>query len=258
MDALDDFTSEMRTFDGASKRVFWNGDGPAVVLLTEMPGITPQVADAARRFVDAGFTVAMPDLFGEAGRPRSVGYLLASMAKGCVSKEFVALATGRTSPVTGWLRGLIGEAHRRAGVGRGVGVVGMCFTGGFALAVAVDPLVKVSVMSQPALPFALGAARKADIGLSPGDLRVVADRVAADEVCAIGLRFTADRSVPSERFRRLEDELGETFIAVEVDNSPGNPHGFSKQAHSVLTDEYRPGPTEDAFDLVVDHFTRRL
>ncbi len=258
MDPLDDFVSETLTFHGASKRVFWKGDGPAVVLLTEMPGITPQVADAGRRLVDAGFTVAMPDLFGEAGRPRSAGYLVNSMVRSCISKEFVVLATGRTSPVTGWLRDLINESYRRAGVGEGVGVVGMCFTGGFALAVAVDPLVRVSVMSQPALPLALGAARKADIGLSPADLHVVADRAAADEVCAIGLRFTADRGVPSERFRRLERELGEAFIGVEIDSSPGNPHGFSKQAHSVLTDEYRPGPTAAAFDLVVDHLSQRL
>lgn len=258
MDDLSDFAAESLTFDGATKRVFWKGEGPAVVLLTEIPGITPGVADCARRFVDAGYSVAMPDLFGEAGKPPSNRYIFSSLAKACVSKEFVAFATGRTSPVTTWLRALAGEAHGRAGTGVGVGVVGMCFTGGFALALAIDPLVRVSVMSQPALPLAIGAKRKRDIGLSPEDLRVVSERAAADEICAIGLRFTRDGSVPAERFRRLEAELGDGFIGVEIDSSPGNEHGFGKSAHSVLAEEYGPEPTTDAFAKVLDHFASRL
>lgn len=256
MDELTDFAAEQLAFGGEEKRVFWKGQGPAVVLMTEMPGITPEVADCARRFVDAGFTIAMPDLFGQAGRPRSTGYLVSSLAKACISREFVAFAVGRTSPVTTWLRQLVAEAHRRAGAG--VGVVGMCFTGGFALALAVDPTVKVAVMSQPALPMAIGAKRKADVGLSPEDLQVAAGRVAADEVCAIGLRFTGDAGVPADRFRRLERELGERFIGVELDSSPGNPHGFPKAAHSVLTDEYGPEPTVAAFEMIVDHLNQRL
>lgn len=256
MDELADFTVEDLEFAGSSKRVYWKGDGPAVVLLTEMPGITPKVADCGRRFVDAGYSVAMPDLFGTPGRPVSNGYLARSLVKACVSSEFVCLATAKSSPVTDWLRGLVGEAHRRAG--RGVGVVGMCFTGGFALGLAIDPLVQVSVLSQPALPLAIGRARGSDLGLSPDDLKVISDRVADDDLCAIGLRFSEDSSVPAGRFRRLEAELGENFIGVEIDSSAGNDHGFAKNAHSVLAEEYGPKPTTDAFQLILDHFGRRL
>lgn len=256
-----DFTSDAFTADGKTKRVFWRGAGPAVVVMTEMPGITPEVADFARRVADAGHTVALPDLFGEAGRHESNGYIAKSLVKGCVSREFVAFATEKTSPVTTWLRALVGEAHRRAGGDRGVGVVGMCFTGGFALALAVDPLVKVGVLSQPSLPLPISKKRRGDLGLSPADLEVVTERAAADDVCAIGLRFTADPVVRTERFERLRRELGDAFIGVEIDSSPGNEHGFAKQAHSVLTAEYRdePGfPTKEAHDLVLRHFAERL
>lgn len=262
-DTLEDFTKESHTFDGATKDVYWQGDGPAVVVMTEMPGISPSVADFARRLVAEGFSVALPDLFGEAGREVSNGYILKSMLKGCVSKEFVSFATGKTSPVISWMRGLVAEAHARSGVGpdRGVGVVGMCFTGGFSLALAVDPLVSVGVLSQPSLPLALGKTRRRDLGLSPEDLRAVAERANAGDVCAIGLRFTADPLVRAERFQALEELLGDAFVGVEIDSSKNNPHGFERQAHSVLTEEYRdePGfPTNDAHQLVVDHFKDRI
>jgi len=256
-----DFTAEAFTHNNKTKTVYWKGTGPAVVIMTEMPGITPDVADFARRVVDAGYTVALPDLFGEAGKEVSGRYIGESIIKGCVSKEFVTFATGKTSPVVGWIRGLVCEAHARAGGDRGVGVVGMCFTGGFALAVAVDPLVKVGVLSQPSLPFGVGKKRQADLGLDAQDLAMVAERVRADDLCAIALRFTTDPLVRASRFERLREELGEAFIAVEIDSSPDNPSGYDSKAHSVLTTEWtdQPGtPTYAAHDLVLQHFGERL
>ena len=260
-ETFSDFTKETFTSDGETKDVYWQGSGPAVVIMTEMPGITPNVAAFARRVVAAGYTVALPDLFGEAGREESNGYIFKSMAKGCVSKEFVAFAREKTSPVVTWMRALVAEAHQRAGGDRGVGVVGMCFTGGFALALAVDPLVTVPVMSQPSLPLPLTKSHRADLGMSNDDLAVVVERARADEICAVGLRFTNDPVVPKERFERLRAELGDAFIGVEIDSSPDNPHGFEKQAHSVLTTEWRDEagfPTAEAHDLVLQHFAARL
>lgn len=259
---LGDFTLDSFTSASSSKHVYWKGSGPAVVIMTEMPGITPEVAAFARRVVDAGHLVALPDLFGEPGREVSNAYIARSMVKGCISREFVAFATGKTSPVVEWIRALVREAHRRANQpDRGVGVVGMCFTGGFALAVATEPLVRVPVLSQPSLPLPVSPKHRRDLGLSPDDLSVVRDRAAADEICAIGLRFTNDPIVPADRFASLRRQLGDAFIGVEIDSSPGNPHGFAKMAHSVLTEEYRdePGsPTKDAHDLVLQHFAARL
>ncbi len=262
-DELSDFSTESHTFDGETKTVYWQGSGPAVVIMTEMPGISPAVAAFARRVVAEGFSVALPDLFGEPGREVSNGYIAKSMIKGCVSKEFVAFATGKTSPVIGWMRGLVAEAHERSGVGpeRGVGVVGMCFTGGFSLALAVDPLVSVGVMSQPSLPLAVGKKRAADLGLDAADLKVVSERATAEEVCVIGLRFTGDPLVKRSRFQALEATLGDAFIGVEIDSSSDNPHGFARQAHIVPPEEYKDEegfPTKDAHDLVLQHFNERL
>lgn len=260
-DALSDFTSGPFSHNGETRTVYWKGSGPAVVVMSEIPGITPEVANFARRVVDEGFSVAMPVLFGDPGREPSTGYMLKSIARACVAKEFVALATNKTAPVTEWLRGLVAEAHQRAGVGEGVGVVGMCFTGGFGLALAVDPLVQVPVLSQPSMPFGLTGKQKKDMGIAPADLTVVQERVAQEDLCVIGLRFTGDPLVPSERFARYRETLGEGFLAVEIDSSSGNQHGIDKKAHSVLTEEYRDvegHPTLDAHRLVIDHFKERL
>ena len=257
-DALTDFDKEAMSFDGRSKDVYVQGSGPAVVVMTEIPGITPEVADFGRRVVAAGFTVFMPDLFGTPGKEFSNGYALRSIVRACVSREFVAFAKGKTSPVSTWLRGLIGEAHTRCG-GKGVGLVGMCFTGGFSLGLAVDPLVQVPVMSQPSIPFPVTKGHRRDLGLSDDELRVVQDRIRDEDLCVIGLRFTGDPLVPAERFERLRAELGDGFIGVEIDSSEGNEHDYPKDAHSVLTKEYREsGPTKDANDLVIEHFQAKL
>jgi len=259
MDPLDDFRSVSFRQDNTSKLVYWLGQGPAVLVLSEMPGITPRVADFARRIVAAGYTAVMPSLFGVDGKPPSNGYLAASGSKGCVSREFVAFATGKSSPITTWLRALAAHAHHECG-GPGVGVVGMCFSGGFALAMMVDERVLVPVLSQPAMPLPVGAARKRDLSVSADELRIVKERTAAG-ACVIGLRFTHDPLVPVERFDRLRAELGDGFIGIEIDSAPGNEHGFAKDAHSVLTEEFsdEPGhPTHDAFELVLEHLRRKL
>jgi dienelactone hydrolase len=258
-DPLEDFTRGEFTHDGKTRTVFRKGEGPAVVVISEMPGITPAVAGFARRVADLGLTAVMPHVFGQPGRPMSVGYTLTSMPPACVSREFACFATGKASPITVWLRALARDAHEQGG-GPGVGVVGMCFTGGFALAMMVDDVVLAPVLSQPSLPFPLTRAHKRDLGISDADLARVKERV--DEgVCVIGLRFTADRTSPAERFQRLRDELGDGFIGVEIDSSPGNPHGNPRTAHSVLTHHLvdEPGhPTRVALDQVLAFFRDRL
>src|SRR3954447_16015556 len=162
---LDTFTKTKFTDKGDTKTVYRKGTGPGVVVMSEMPGITPNVAAFAQRVVDAGFTVAMPDMFGEAGREVSVPYVLNSITRACVSSEFSAWALNRTSPIIDWLRALARDLHSRCG-GPGVGAIGMCFTGNFALAMAVDDELLAPVLSQPSLPFAAGKRRKRALALS--------------------------------------------------------------------------------------------
>ena len=257
-DVLDAFTETQFTDKGETRTVYRAGSGPGVVVMSEMPGITPNVAGFAQRVVDAGFTVAMPCMFGETGRAPSVPYVLKSMTQGCISREFSNWALNRTSPIIEWLRALARDLHKECG-GPGVGAIGMCFTGGFALAMSVDDTMLAPVLSQPSLPFAVGKARKRALGLSDADLARVAER---EDLCLLAMRFTGDTRVPEERFAHLREVLGDRLIAIEIENRPGrNPHEIPKLAHSVVTEHLvdEPGhPTKDALDRVLLFFKERL
>jgi dienelactone hydrolase len=258
-DSLHDFERTSFTAERKARDVYRIGRGPGVVVISEMPGITPLVADFGRRVAREGFTAALPHLFGDPGRPMSAPYVARTLGWACVSREFAALARRRASPITSWLRAYARSLHEELG-GPGVGVVGMCFTGGFALAMMVDESVMAPVLSQPSLPFAVTRAHRRDLGISDGDLARVKQRV-DDGVCVLGLRFSHDRIVPAERFERLREELGDGFVAVEIDSGPGSPWGIRRSAHSVLTEDLvdEPGhPTRQALDRVLDLFRTRL
>jgi dienelactone hydrolase len=256
-DALDGFTATTFTHAGSTKDVYRAGAGPGIVVISEMPGITPNVAAFATRLVDAGFTVAMPSLFGTPGREVSMPYVLKSITQGCVSREFTTWALNRTSPVIDWLRALARDLHQQCG-GPGVGAIGMCFTGGFALAMAVDDEMMAPVLSQPSLPFPGGKARKRALGLSDADLARVAERA---DLCVLAMRFTGDRAVPKERFEHLRQVLGDRVVTIEIDSGAANAHGIPRMAHSVVTEHLvdEPGhPTREALDQVLAFFKDRL
>jgi dienelactone hydrolase len=247
------------TYDGATRTVFKGGAGPAVIVMHEVPGLYPAVVEFARRVIAAGFTVYLPSLLGTPGKPMGVADNLSSIARACVAREFSTWATGKTSPIVSWLRALAGDAHAECG-GPGVGAVGMCLTGGFALAMMVDDVVVAPVLSQPSLPFPISRRHRRDLGIDDATLARVKQR-AAQGACVMGLRFTGDPMVPAARFARLRDELGDNFLAVEIDSSIGNPHGIPRTAHSVLTLHFvdEPGhPTRVATDRVLEFFRDRL
>jgi dienelactone hydrolase len=257
---LGDYDQEPFTFEGKTRVIYRRGTGPAVVVMAEIPGITPRVVEFADRVVELGCTAVLPHLFGNPGQPATPLVSARRAAWGCVSREFTTWAVGRTSPVTLWLRELARQEHKRCG-GPGVGAVGMCFTGGFALAMMVDESVVAPVLSQPSLPFPVSRRHRRDLGVSRDDLAAVKRRVAADSVEVLGLRFTCDRLAPAARFRQLRKELGDAFVGVEIDSSASNPHGIPRSAHSVLTEHLvdKPGnPTHDALHQVLDLFRRKL
>lgn len=212
-----------------------------MIVIHEMPGLTEGVIRFGQEVVDAGFTVLMPHLFGKVGAPWRGRDCVPAFGEVCVRREFTLLATGRTAPIATWLRSLARDAHAELG-GPGVGALGMCFTGGFALAMMVDAPVEAPVLAQPAAPFAVGATRAADLGLSAADLAEVKHRAVAG--CQVlGLRFREDGAVGT-RFTTLRRELGDAFIAVEFDG----------EGHSTLTEQRQP----DGVRRVLDFFTTRL
>lgn len=248
-----DFSHDRRTYE-----VFRGGSGPAVLVLHEIPGLHPGVIDFARRLIAAGYTVCLPSLYGRPAAPANGREVLRSLLQVCVAREFTKLAN-RTSPVVGWLRALAASAHRECG-GPGVGVVGMCFTGGFALATALETAVLASVMSQPVVPAPIGRRGRAALGLDAQDLSTITER-ANDGLRVLGLRFTNDRGCPPERFETLRATLGASFEGIEIDSSPGNAAGIAPSAHAVLTVSLvdDPGhPTRVALDRVLAFLAERL
>ena len=185
-----DFEQFQHTFLGDDHLVYRAGEGPPVLVLAEMPGITPTVADFARTVANAGMTVFLPHLFGTDGRERSPGYLAATLTKACVSRQFAALHSEVTAPATLWLRDLMRRACGWTGH-HGAGVVGMCFTGGFALAMLMEPELVAPVLSQPSLPIGFTKRAQADVHMDPGDLKDARLRVERDGVDILGPRRCA-------------------------------------------------------------------
>ncbi len=251
---IEGFSKQALTFHSTTREVFVGGSGPPIVVLHEVPGLHPGVVSFARRLTAAGFQVWMPSLFGTVLRPVGLRYTASSLRMACVSREFTTWALGRSSPIVQWLRALSAHAHEVSG-GQPVGAIGMCLTGGFALAMAVDEHLAAPVLSQPSCPFALTPARARSIDCSAEELDVVRQR----GVCVLGLRFTGDRMVPTSRFRFLRDTLGDRFEAFEIDSSLGS--GIKPWAHSVLGVDFvdEPGhPTVAALERVLGFFGEHL
>lgn len=241
--------------DGRYTRTVWRkGTGPAVIVMHEMPNLHPLVLRFADRVAAAGMTVFCPSLFGEDGRVPTKGYMLRQAVWTlCVRREFNAWANGRSSAIVDWLRALARRAHGECG-GRGVGAVGMCFTGGFALAMMTEPAVVAPVLSQPSLP--LGKAGAARIDASEDELACAARRLVDEDLTMMGLRFTSDKLVPEARFAMLKDRFGDRFRAIELDDADANP-ATPFDPHSVLTwhviDE-AGSRTRTAMDAVIGFF----
>jgi dienelactone hydrolase len=253
------FTTEAFSAGGATRTVYRAGEGPCVLVLSEMPGITPALLDFARLVVARGCSVVVPHLFGVDGEAPSPKAFRNTTLQVCVSREFTLFALNRTSRITTWLRALAHHEHERVG-GPGVGVVGMCLTGGFALAMMVDPIVVAPVLSQPSLPVGRSERRRRALGLSDRDLARAVERSTAGQ-CVLGARFTNDKLVPAERFASLRDALGDKFIGVEIDSSPTNRWGYPEDAHSVLTGNFFDDDTSPASQWrtrVLDFFATQL
>ncbi len=232
------------TSAGLTRPTYRRGEGPGVIVIHEIPGITPLVMKFANEVVDRGFTVIMPSLAGTPGKAPSNAYAMQQMAKVCIAREFTSFALNQTSPIIAWLRALARNLHQEVG-GPGVGAVGMCFSGGFALGMMVDDIMLAPVLSQPSMPLPIGKTRGADLNLSPDDAAAIAERAAAG--CQVlGLRFTGDKLV-GDRFSSLRELLGDAFIAIELPSSKSTDH-------SVLTEQR----DEASVSRVLDFFAEKL
>jgi hypothetical protein len=218
-DLLEDFERRAVTVMNKRKQVFVGGNGPAVIVMAELPGITPYVARFARWVRDAGFTVYMPNLFGDAGAPGgSVTTTVRAVVQICVSREFHLLRSHSSGPIADWLRGLAALALGEAG-GKGVGAVGR------------DELRAVRER------------------LDSDDLTVRAYRFRGDRICR-AQRFTAYQAALGDRFvpTVIEDEH------AREDTSKPKRHSVLTR-HLIDADGE---PTRQAVDDIIDFFAARL
>jgi dienelactone hydrolase len=255
-DPLDDFERRELELLGTKKVVFVSGKGPAVIVMAEMPGISPEVARFARFVRDAGFTVWMPNLFGDPGRPPTILRGIGTIARACVSREFRAFAANRSSPVIDWLRALAAHAHPLCG-GKGVGAIGMCFTGNFALSMMLEPAMLAPVLSQPSLPMNDAAG----MHIAPEELATVKARMQKEDLTVLAYRFAGDSFCKAQRFAAYEQALGDRFVGRVLADESANPNALMKNPHSVVTAHLidRAGePTRAAVDEILGFFKMRL
>jgi dienelactone hydrolase len=261
-DTLGDFVVRSVTLEAVTKKVYVAGSGPAVIVMAEMPGISPHVARFSRWVRDAGFTVYMPSLFGRDGAYPTVDEGVASFRAACVSAEFRAFAGNESSPVTHWLRSLARLAHEECG-GPGVGAIGMCFTGNFALTMTLDPSVIAPVLCQPSLPLD----NPGGLEISPEQLQAVRARLERDNLNVLAFRFDGDRFCTAQRFLAYSEALGSSFVdrvLPDMAANPNTPPFFDQivsSPHSVVTahliDEAGQ-PTIAAREEILEFFAMRL
>ncbi len=256
--AIPGFSTAPHTHLGETREVYRRGFGPAVIVMSEIPGITPQVAAFATTVADAGFSVWMPQLFGTPMKPISTGYLATSLARICIGREFSVLASNQSSPIVDWLRALAREAHEACG-GPGVGAIGMCLTGNFGLAMMLDAPVIAPVLSQPSLPAAIPGKRDA-LHVSAAEIAAAHDKIDNAGARILGLRFNGDFMCPAGRFKVLQREFGDAFEGLSLDPRHANPEGFGPP-HSVLTThliDEAGQPTRTALDRTLAFLREQL
>lgn len=230
--------------DGLEKTVYRRGEGPAVLLLHELPGLSQPCIAMGRRLADEGYTVYMPLLFGEPGGFYGARPLLWP----CLWREFGLLSRRRRRPVTDWLRALSRRAHEER-PGKGVGAIGMCMTGSFALALMLDERLIAPVLSQPSPP--VPPWRGGDHGLSAEEWDCARARSRQEGVPVLGFRFTGDPLCGPPRFAALQEGFGERFRPVEVEG----------KGHSVFTyhfDRLSPKDQERVWGELLGFLNARL
>ena len=231
---------------------------PAVIIIHEIPGITPQVLRFARWVRNAGFTVYLPSLFGNPGQPVDGAYSAVSIARCCIAREFHVLASDHHSPIVEWLKRLAAKVHGECG-GKGVGALGMCITGNFAMSMMIEPAVRAPVLCQPSLPFG----HKGGIHASCKDVVQVRDRLEREDLTVKGYRFKGDDYSKPERFDDYRAVLGDRFDGDQLDDKDAKKDGVSKNPHSVVTthlifDPVNGSVTMDKVREIIAFFKLRL
>ncbi|OYZ17065.1 MAG: dienelactone hydrolase [Sphingomonadales bacterium 28-64-96] len=253
---LSDYSLSNFTAGPYTRPVYRRGSGPAVIVIHEVPALHTLVIDFADRLAASGMTVICPSLFGTPGSvPTKAAAVKQLFLNICIRREFSAWNDGRSSPIVDWLRALAKQAHDECG-GPGVGAVGMCFTGGFALAMMTEPSVIAPVLSQPSLP--LRGAKTGSIDATPAEIACARARFEKEDLSLLALRYRSDALVPDARFRRYEREFPGRVETIELADEHART-GTGMAPHSVLTVHLPDdGPGKAAETRVIGFLRHRL
>ncbi len=220
--------------------------GAPVMVIQELPGIMPETLRLCDKLVEAGFRVYLPHLFGPLGKVSMLGNVARVF---CMRREFSLFAANKTSPIVTWLRALCVHIRKETGA-KGVGSIGMCLTGNFAISLMADDAVLAGVAAQPSMPLGGHAA----LHMSEADVAQVKTKL-EDVGPMLGYRFEEDKICRGEKFEALEatfNDDDETRIKLTTLPGPG---------HSVLTGHFvdQAGhPTQAALDEVIGYFREKL
>ena len=251
-----DFEDFELSGSGFIKRVFYRKNGPVVLILHELPGLTIRCVELGQRLFEAGFSPIMPLLFGS---PLAWDVTMGMTDPG------VHVFRNESHPVQSWLDCLVYDLSVRFHnlMHHGIGVIGMCLTGVTPLALLKHKLVTAPIVSQPAVPLTSPWLPwgRSDLGLSKADLATAKERVRNDHIDILAFRFRNDSKSPAERFRSLEHQFAPYFKGTVI-QSPQECFAIDSAAHAVLTEEYRAcpqdHPTHRAFREVVSFLLEKL
>ncbi|GAB4395557.1 MAG: dienelactone hydrolase family protein [Microscillaceae bacterium] len=250
-----DFSFFQHQHENITHPVYFRGEGPPVIVMHELPGMVPECLAFAERLEEAGFRVYLPLFFGKPGQNPA---FIVPFLTVCIRREFSIFARKQTSPVVNWLRSLCQRLYAEHG-GKGVGAIGMCMTGGFAIPMMVEPSLVAPVLSQPATPPNLGKSYQTAFGCSDEDLAHAHHRVKTENIPIKAYRFSQDKLVPRARMEAYQAYFGEYFQYQELDCARQKPYG--KGCHSVFTLDYvdEPGhPTHEALQDLIEYLKKQL
>lgn len=196
--------------------------------------------------VNAGFEVVLPHLFGPIGKVSMLGNLARVF---CMRREFNVFTANESSPIVDWLKALCKKVQSDRNVA-GVGVIGMCLTGNFAISLMADDSVLAAVASQPSLPIA----KSNNLHMSVGDIEAV--NAGIDATAPIkAYRFERDSLCNADKFKCIHEALNSGGVErIELNVIPG-------KGHSVLTLDFvdeANHPTRCALDEILSYFSTQL
>lgn len=239
------FSAPLDSGHSVSHDVYEAGTGPVIVIIQELPGIGPETLHLASRFQQRGFRVLLPHLFGPLGRTSLLGNTIRVL---CMRREFRIFEAGKTSPIIAWLRALCRDATTRYNVA-GVGTIGMCLTGNFAISLMADEAVLGGVASQPSLAIR----DNRSLHMSEQDILEVRDAM-DHKGGALAYRFEEDKLCTASKFESYAERFNDDRERIRLVTLPG-------PGHSVLTLDFVDAdghPTRAALDEVIGYFKDRL